>query len=98
MLLNRRFYFFPFPPLDEPPLLLPPLDLDPPDRERDELDLGVEDRLGGLYDERLELFGVLERFGEDRFMLDELLLLLLLLLRGLTALGFFWGVRLEFGL
>jgi hypothetical protein len=81
-------------------LLLPPLDLDPPDRERDGLDFGEEDRLGGLYDERLGLFGLLERFGEERFMLEELFRLLLLLLRlgGLTAFDFFSGARLVFGL
>jgi hypothetical protein len=76
--------------LDELPLLLLPLDL-----EREGLDFGVEDRLGGLYEDRLELLG-LDRVGEERFMLEELFLLPLL--RDLIAPDFLGGVRREFGL
>ena len=68
-----RCYLFPLFPLDELPLLLLLLDLE---LEREGLDLGEEERLGALYDERFELLLLLERVGDERFTLEELFLLL----------------------
>jgi len=77
--------------LEDPPLLLPP----PDDPEREGLDFGEEEWLGGLNEELLGLFGGLDFAGVECFMLDWLLLSLLL--GGLTGSDFFSEVRLELG-